>query len=330
MSDPAISSDLSTGPARSVATSPAGSHAVPAIPLAPAAGHLADGKASLVLAAVFALIALVVGLLTPAVMPPTFLEEGGPVETGTIFLYLAAVACIVMTRMPRLSRLDKLALCVVLLSLAAREADLHKAMFGISILKSRFYNRDGTAEQILIALATLIPVLLSLAWLVRRGARNWWNALVLRRASALTLLTFLAVIVLAKAFDRTPVTLVGVGLMASVPVALSTMLQSFEEIFELLLPLLVMLAVIQSVLVRTAPLSADDAGARDWSVRVHMRRTPANRFEPHIELEARWGGTKQTCMIPPTTDFDTPEAGTAHALEWVAAWQRMNKQGKLN
>jgi ABC-type uncharacterized transport system permease subunit len=302
---------------------------VPSIPLSPAVSGLSSGNASLVLAAIFALLALIVGLLTPAVMPAVFLDEGGPVENGTIFLYLASVACVVMTRMPGLSKTDKVALCIVLLSLAAREADLHKAMFGISILKARFYNRYGSIEQIVMAVVTLLPVVLSILWLIRRGVRPWWNALVSRRAPALTLMTFLVIIVLAKAFDRTPVTLVSTGLMASVPATVSTLLQSFEEIFELLLPLLVMLAVIQSVLIRTTPMSPLDAGARDWSVRVHIRRNRQNRYEPHIELEAKWGGNRQSCMIPPTTDFDTPEAGTAHALEWVAAWQRLNGHGRL-
>ena len=324
MPDPARSSDLLPRPER-----PPSPAQVPAIPLSPAVSGLSSGKASLVLAAVFALAALAIGLLTPNVMPSGFLEEGGPVENGTIFLYLASVACVIMTRMPGLTRTDKLALCVVLLSLAAREADLHKAMFGISILKARFYNRYGSLEQIVVAVVTLLPALLSMLWLIRRGARRWWDAVVSRRAPALTLMTFLVIIVLAKAFDRTPVTLVSTGLMASVPATMRTLLQSFEEIFELMLPLLVMLAVIQSVLIRATPASSEEAGARDWSVRVHIRRNRQNRYEPHIELEAKWGGSRQSCMIPPTTDFDTPEAGTAHALEWVATWQRLNGQGRL-
>jgi hypothetical protein len=303
---------------------------VAAVPLTSAATRLKHHWASVVLAAVFALAALAVGPLIPAVLPANVLEEGGLVESSTVFLYLAAVACVTMTRLPGLRSVDKVALCIVLLSLAAREADLHKAMFGISILKTRFYNRYGSAEQVLLALLTLAPTVLSLLWLIRRGARRWWGALGLRRAPALTVMTFFVIILLAKVFDRMPVTLIGMGLMSSVPSTLGILLESFEEIFEMMLPLLVMLAVTQSALIKASTTSHDAGGARDWSVRVHIRHNCQNRYEPHIELEAQWRGNRLSCMIPPAADFDTPEAGTAHALEWVATWQRLNGKGRLD
>ena len=42
---------------------------------------------------------------------------------------------------------DSLIVRSVELAIAAREADLHIALFGISILKARFYNSIGTPWQ---------------------------------------------------------------------------------------------------------------------------------------------------------------------------------------
>ena len=195
----------------------------------------------------FALVATWVGLNTPSMVRPAFLQEGGPVENSTIFLYLVSALCVLTLRPPAWSKRDVAAVCVVLLAFAAREADLHIALFGISILKARFYNSIGTPWQIAGALAVLAPLALSLAWLALRSQRVWRAALSRRRwrAAARTLLAFVLAIVLAKSFDRMPEILHDTGLLREMPTALRYVLLSLEEILELSLPVLATVALLQ-------------------------------------------------------------------------------------
>jgi membrane-associated phospholipid phosphatase len=214
--------------------------------------RLADGRIALWLALGCAAIAVAVGLCTPDFLPLSFLQEDGPVERSTIAVYLAAAALVLAVRVPGLARIDKAAMCIVLLALAAREADLHSAVYGMSILKARFYNQFASASQIAGALAMLAPIALSVAWLLRRyvsvpwaspARRKWWPA-------TMTALTFVAVIVVAKCLDRLPATLLDFGLVDQVPLIARTLFLSLEEILELALPLLAILALAQARLGR--------------------------------------------------------------------------------
>ncbi|TPG23449.1 phosphatase PAP2 family protein [Variovorax guangxiensis] len=195
----------------------------------------------------FALAAMWVGLNTPSMIRPAFLQEGGPVENSTIFLYLVSALCVLTLRPPAWSKRDVAAVCIVLLAFAAREADLHIALFGISILKARFYNSIGTPWQIAGALAVLAPIVLSLLWLALRSQRVWRAALSRRRwrAPARTVMAFMLAIVLAKSLDRMPEILHDTGLLREMPTALRYVLLSLEEILELSLPVLATVALLQ-------------------------------------------------------------------------------------
>lgn len=194
----------------------------------------------------FALVATGVGLNTPLRIRPTLLQEGGVVENGTLFFYLLAALMVLKMRPPAWSKRDVGALVVVLLALAAREADLHVALFGISILKTRFYS-GSALWQIAVALAVLAPIVLAAGWLLRRWHRVWRSALARRRwrAAACTGLAFGVALVTAKMLDRMPAMLLDFGAMREVPAALRYLLLSLEEILELSLPLLALLAVVQ-------------------------------------------------------------------------------------
>jgi APA family basic amino acid/polyamine antiporter len=50
---------------------------------------------------------------------PAFLQEGGPVENSTIFLYLVSALCVLTLRPPAWSKRDVAAVCIVLLAFAA-------------------------------------------------------------------------------------------------------------------------------------------------------------------------------------------------------------------
>jgi uncharacterized RDD family membrane protein YckC len=220
---------------------------------------LPSSQASLYLSVAFIIAAIVVGLNTPGLFPLALLQEGGPIETGTVFLYVAAALCVLLVRLPLLSTPDRAAICIVLLAFAAREADLHSALFGVSILKARFYNHYATAGQIFAALAILLPIALSGLWLVKRHGFRWLMAPSRWQAPAVTLMTFLAVIIIAKGMDRLPDTLVALGVLAEVPSALGHAMQGIEEILEMELPLLAMLAMAQCRL-QPRPESAKPPG----------------------------------------------------------------------
>lgn len=214
--------------------------------------QLADGRIGLWLALGCAAAAVAVGLGTPSLLPMSLLQEGGPVERSTIVVYLAAAALALVIRLSDLDARDRVAMCIVLLALAAREADLHSAVYGMSILKARFYNQFASAPQIAGALAMLAPIVLSTLWLLRRyvsvpwaspARRKWWPA-------TMTALTFVIVIVIAKCLDRLPATLLDFGIVDKVPAVMQTLMLSLEEIFELLLPVLAILALVQARLGR--------------------------------------------------------------------------------
>lgn len=210
--------------------------------------RLADSRIGLGLAICCAAVAVCIGLATPDFLPLSFLLEDGPVENGTVVLYLAAAALVLLLPLPALARPDKLALFVILVAFAAREADLHSAMFGMSILKARFYNQFANPWQIAAALAMLAPLTLSILWLGRRFvmARStpqqrhaWWPV-------KMTALTFLLVIVVSKTMDRLPASVVEMGLSAQeLSLGTRTVLLSLEEVLEFALPLLAILGIAQ-------------------------------------------------------------------------------------
>ncbi|GAA4323877.1 hypothetical protein GCM10023144_05020 [Pigmentiphaga soli] len=201
---------------------------------------------SVALVALTVAVAIVTGLLIPDVVPYGFFQEGGPVETLTVAFYV--VAGIGMLVLPRQATHwpERIAVCIVLCAFAARELDLHKAMFGISILKSRFYNRDGTPTQIEEALAVLAPIAASLLWLALRRGRIWWRDLRAGRTWAVTVLLAMGAVVVAQCFDRAPDVLDD-WFRIAVPEALRYVLQGMEESLEMLIPVLVGWAAWQAV-----------------------------------------------------------------------------------
>ena len=126
-------------------------------------------------------------------------------------------------------------------------------MFGMSILKARFYNQFANPWQIAAALAMLAPLTLSILWLCRRFVmarstpqqrRAWWPV-------KMTALTFMLVIVVSKTMDRLPASVVQMGLSQhELSLGTRTMLLSLEELLEFALPLLAILAVAQVQLAR--------------------------------------------------------------------------------
>lgn len=194
----------------------------------PLARALLHGNASRYAVLLCAVAALAVGFAMPQALAADLVREGGPVETGTVVLYLLAIAGVLATQRASLSMADKTALGIVLLALAGREADL----LDLSTV--------GT-------FAVAVPLAMSAGWLVLQyGAglrqattRPQW------RTPAATVLMFMAVAAFVGILDQTPAALGELGMHARLPALVWLVMQSAEEILELALPVLAMLALIQ-------------------------------------------------------------------------------------
>lgn len=190
-----------------------------------------------------AAIAIIVGLLVPQLIPLQFLQENGFVERSTVWVYAAAIVCVLACH-GRGALLDAVSASLLLLAMAMRELDLHSALFGISILKSRFYI-DAPWWQIATALAILLPIVAAGAWLAKRYARRWLAPMARWNAPMVTLAMLIGAMVFAKIADRTPASLADWGLQEHVPQALLHVLLSLEEILEWTLPALAIVAALQ-------------------------------------------------------------------------------------
>lgn len=214
--------------------------------------------AAVVLSLAYAALAVLVGILAPSLIPIDFLEEGGPVETVTMYLYGVAALSVALTRLASLTPLEKVALCLILLAFGAREGDLHIALFDVSILKASFY-RHATPGQIVVALAILLPVALSLLLLLKRHASRWLSTPARWQVPMVTVTTFIVLMVITKVFDRLPAVSVELGLLEVMPAGARHVLLALEELLELALPLLAMLAIAQGWLLGEAAASRSGA-----------------------------------------------------------------------
>lgn len=198
-------------------------------------------------------LAILVGLAIPDWISPDFLAEGGFVERATIWIYGAAVACTLALRWPGMSRRDMAAAGLLLLAMAAREADLHKAMFGTSILKSRFYLNADELLPVLGALAVLLPIVLAGLWLLARHGRRWLRAPSQWTAPMVSVTTLAVAMVFAKIMDRTPDTLDQLGLLEQTSQTVLYVMLSLEEVLEFALPLFAITALVQCRLLGRRP-----------------------------------------------------------------------------
>ena len=188
------------------------------------------------------LLALLLWLALPAQTVLALMAEEGPVESATVLAYLLAIVAIWLLRASTWP--TRLASSMVLLMFAAREMDLHKSLFGISMLKSRFYLSAPLLPR-LAALAILLPLALALGYLVWKHARPLWRGLRQRQALAITMACFMTALFASKAIDRSLNVIFEVFNYAS-PLWLQALQLAFEETLELLLPVLAVVAGWQS------------------------------------------------------------------------------------
>ena len=182
---------------------------------------------------------LAYGLAAATLPDPAFarlFNEYGLVESLTIAAWLVAAVIFATEAISRGGAVAWLAVPVCIAA-ALREADLHVALTGLSVLKIRFYASDAFAVwEKLLALAVVLPIGAALAalllLLVRRLRRDGAGSPAIR-----LLLVTLALLVLSKVLDRSPAVLLEwYGFQRSDD--LRRWMQAFEEGIELLLPVL--------------------------------------------------------------------------------------------
>jgi hypothetical protein len=170
--------------------------------------------------------------------------ETGPVEILTAAPYARGAAAMGWARGPTDDLRSVAASSVVMLAFCLRELDWHKQFTGTSVLRLSWYAGPASTGAKLAAASALLVVLAALGWLVLRHAREVLQGWRERRPMAITLVAFIATLVLAKTLDRSVGILVG-DYGVDVPLVWKALRTAFEEWFELGLSMLVMLALVQ-------------------------------------------------------------------------------------
>lgn len=126
----------------------------------------------------------------------------------------------------------------------ARELDLHKNLTGESVLKLSFYLRDVPVPQKLLASVVVAGFGCALLFLLLRHSRPVLSAFRRLDPFAVTVVLFVATLVLSKILDRS-VNLFVQDLGIPVPPRTRLLVQGMEELLELTLPLLLLNAIVQ-------------------------------------------------------------------------------------
>ncbi|MDP9898058.1 phosphatase PAP2 family protein [Variovorax ginsengisoli] len=194
----------------------------------------------------FAMAAVGLGLNMPLTIGPGFVLEGGTVENGTLVLYVVAAMLVLRMRPPAWSWRDAGALCIVLLALAAHDANLHVAMFDMDLLQARFPG-VGASPQIALAIAVSGTVAAAAIWLTRRLWMVWRSALLRRRwrPAARTVAAFGVALLTAGSLDQLQAMLADGNSLRHLPATLRYLMLSMEEVLELALPVLAVLGLLQ-------------------------------------------------------------------------------------
>lgn len=197
------------------------------------------------LVAAVAALGLINSVLLPWETSLELMSESGLIENLTVAVFYLALLVLWTCAPPALPRSSCIAISIVLLASAARELDLHTALFGMSILKANFYRKFATGSQITVALLIIFPVLLSIGFLLMRHGRWLIDGARRRIPTAVTTLSIFVLLPLVKILDRS------LGVVEEMsghapPLSLRAMQLSVEEPLEMALGLLVIIAIAQA------------------------------------------------------------------------------------
>lgn len=194
-----------------------------------------------VLALVSVLLTAAVAVWLPLEVVISLMREGGPVENATALLYLFAAGAVFLVRNPAFGGVAKTASAFVLLCCIAREVSVRRWL-----LDEPLGVYCCTPAQTRVILGVLLVLLvISGVWLVTRYGRALLTAFSQRVPAAMALMTMLTCAVLSQMLDRVPKFLAAFFGHA-VSMRGRALALSLEEVLEMMLPALVILAVVQA------------------------------------------------------------------------------------
>lgn len=215
--------------------------------------------------------ALVLWLTLPAEELSMLVEEGGPIERPTVWLYLLAALAAWYLRSPTDDPRTTLAVSGLLLAFGARELDLHKAWDGASMLRVSFFSGDAPLD---VKLVMLLVVLLLARWaghLLLRHAPRVLRGAAQRDPAATSVVVFLAALVLVSVLDRSA-SVLAQRFDVHVGASVGTLLRALEEVAELVLPLIALLAMCQRKYLR--PLDVPSTALTPTVIAATQRKRP--------------------------------------------------------
>ncbi|QHM75026.1 hypothetical protein C7M52_00971 [Mixta theicola] len=190
------------------------------------------------------LFTLLLWLWLPADVLIYHTEEGRIVEQLTLYAYGLTILLLLLLPVPALKPTIRYAVIIVLLTMMAREADLHKAIADMSMLKLRFWTGNLPLRDKLMAFGLLAPAALACLWLLVSQGGATLRAAKQRISWAVSVVAFVALIALTNLLDRS-LGIVKDGLGWHAPHWLVALQTSQEELLELALPVLAIIALLQ-------------------------------------------------------------------------------------
>lgn len=194
-----------------------------------------------VLALAAIVLTLAIGVWFPVELLTHTMREGGPIENATAVLYVVAAGAVFLVQHPAFGGLAKSASAFVLACCIAREVSVRRWL-----LDAPFGPYCCTAGQTRIIIGVLLVVLvIAGVWLAVRYTRTLLSAFTHRAPAAIAIVTMFTCAALSQIFDRLPkITLALFGYVASMRGRALAL--SLEEVLEMMLPALVVLAVLQT------------------------------------------------------------------------------------
>jgi hypothetical protein len=195
------------------------------------------------------LAAVVVFLIVPPELLSRYVtHEGSLVETTSAILYFVLAACLLFWPWPKgVPRDSRLLVSSALLSIlfGLRELDVNKRLTAESVTKINYYLDPAVplTERLIAAVVILVIVVGVLAYVIGYGPRLW-RAVRSGSAAGISVLTVVVLMPATKVADRLPNRLKEAGIL-EVPGSAKRLSGTLEEMLELALPIIMLIAFLQ-------------------------------------------------------------------------------------
>lgn len=191
--------------------------------------------------AVLGALILVVGTMDPR-RTQWFLSESGPVESLSAAGYFLCLLAFGVLNREKAWPAKGWYVFVILLIFGLRELDFHSRFTTMGIFKSRFFiSAEVPVLEKIIGAAVLLTLVGAIAVLVRHHFRSFVRGVRTLAPAATSLLLAIFLLFFTKGIDGLPRKLADLGV--SSPEALEHLFTSIEEVLEMGIPILMLLAI---------------------------------------------------------------------------------------